>query len=651
MNLARQLVRSPGMTSLLICIMAYGAVLATRSLGGFQWLELRVYDTFLRWRALDAADDPRIVLIEITEDDISNPKLGDWPLWDADLAGLLRVLEEQQPSVIGVDLYRNLPVPKDGSQLQQLNKVLLDNANIVCIWTCGDAHHHGIPPPPVLKPYPERLGINSFTPDYQIDKIVRRGVLFLDDGTNTVPSLTMQMALLYLKTKGIQMMPVAENQNYFRLGKTVFRPFEKNDGAYVNADAGGYQLLLDFKGPKKFQSYTLGQTLSGQIPPGALRDKIILVGDTAESKMDYFVTPLEFQHRGVEVHAHLLSQLLRAALEGDHPLKVWQEWKESIWVFIWCLLGAGIGYSVRSPWRFVLLTGACLVALGACAWWGFHMGWWILFATPATAFLVSAIIVVSYVSYYEKAQHGLVMNLFSKHVSPEVAEAICAQAGEFLEGGRPRAQKLTATVLFTDLKGFSSLSEQLEPSTLMEWLNEYMNAMTHVVVDSGGFVLKYIGDSVMAVFGVPLARDTEAEIKQDAVNAVQCALAMQKAMTQLNAQWKEKGMPTGNMRVGIYTGPLMAGSLGSADRMEYTVLGDTVNTASRLESFDKDFVGQESANGCFRILIGESTYKLLDSRFNISLVGTLSLHGKAEKVTVYQVLPDAVGQEHHAYET
>ena len=651
MNLARQLIRSPGLTSLLICIMAYGAVLATRSLGGFQWLELRVYDTFLRWRALDAADDPRIVLIEITEDDISNPKLGDWPLWDADLARLLRVLEEQQPSVIGVDLYRNLPVPKDGSQLQQLNKVLLDNANIVCIWTCGDAHHHGIPPPPVLKPYPERLGINSFTPDYQIDKIVRRGVLFLDDGTNTVPSLTMQMALLYLNTKGIQMMPVDENKNYFRLGKTVFRPFEKNDGGYVNADAGGYQLLLDFKGPKRFQSYTLGQTLSGQIPSGALRDKIILVGDTAESKMDYFVTPLDFQHRGVEVHAHLLRQLLRAALDGDHPLKVWQEWKESIWVFIWCLLGAGIGYSVRSPWRFVLLTGVCLLALGGCAWWSFRLGWWILFATPATAFLVSAIVVVSYVSYFEKAQHGLVMNLFSKHVSPEVAEAICAQSGEFLEGGRPRAQKLTATVLFTDLKGFSSLSERLGPSALMEWLNEYMNAMTHVVVDSGGFVLKYIGDSVMAVFGVPLARTTEAEIKQDAVNAVDCALAMQKAMTQLNAQWKEKGMPTGNMRIGIYTGPLMAGSLGSTDRMEYTVLGDTVNTASRLESFDKDFVGRESANGCCRILIGESTCKLLDNRLHISLVGTLSLPGKAEKVTVYQVVPEPVAREHHAHET
>ncbi len=648
MNLARKLVQSPRLTSLLICMLAYGAVLAARGLGKFQWLELRVYDTFLRWRTASATDDPRIVLIETTEDDIANPKLGDWPLWDADLARLLRILEEQRPCVIGVDLIRNLPVPKNGSQLGQLNEVLLSNSNIICIWRFGDPNYHGISPPAVLKPYPERLGIFSFTPDYQIDKIVRRGVLFLDDGTNSFASLTLQLALLYLEAHGVQVKP--DPNNYLHLGKTVFRPFEKNDGAYVNADARGYQLLLDFRGPKKFQSYTLTQALSGQIPSGALRDKIVLVGDTAESKMDYFVTPLQYQHRGLIVHAQMLNQLLRAALEGDHPLQVWPKWEELAWIFAWCLLGTAIGFWVRSPWRFVLLTSVCIMALGICTWWSFRTGQWILSATPATAFLVSAIVVVSYASYYEKTQYGLVMSLFSKHVSPEVAETIWDQRGEFLEGGRPRAQKVTATVLFTDLKAFSSLSEQLGPGPLMEWLNEYMNAMSHVVVDSGGAVLKYIGDSIMAVFGVPLARTTEAEIKQDAVNAVRCALVMQRAMTRLNAQWKERGMPTGNMRVGICTGPLMAGSLGSADRMEYTVLGDTVNTASRLESLDKDSAGQESANGCCRILIGESTYKLLDDQFHASLVGTLPLKGKIEKVTIYQVVPEAGAPEQSVYE-
>ncbi len=612
----------------------------------FQGAELRVYDTFLRWRAKNAPDDPRIVLIKITENDISNPKLGDWPLWDADLARLLEILEKQGPTAIGVDMYRNLPVPKNGSQLTRLNDVLLSNNNIICIWNPGDAQHHGIAPPPALKPYPERLGINSFTPDYQIDKIVRRGLLYLYDGTDSFPSLTLQLALLYSLSKGVPF----ETEGNLRLGTTVFRPFEKNDGAYVNANAGGYQMLLDFKGPKNFQSYTLTEALTGQIPPGALRDKVVILGVTAEYAMDYFVTPIEYQHRGVEVHAQMLSQLLRAALEGNRPLEVWPDWKESIWVFVWCLLGTALGYSVRSPWKFVLLTSACLLALGACAWWSFRAGLWILSATPGTAFLVSAVVVVSYASYYEKTQRGSIMSLFSKHVSREVAETIWAQRDAFLEGGKLRAQEVTATVLFTDLKGYSSLSEQLGPSGVMDWLNEYMNANTRAVIDNGGVVHKYFGDSVMAVFGVPLIRTTEREIKQDAINAVRCALAMEKALLRLNKQWSEKGMQMGSMRVGIYTGPLMAGSLGSADRMEYAVVGDTVNTASRLESFDKDLADGESGNAYCRILIGETTYKLLDNQFHTKLVGILPLKGKAEKVTIYRVMREAVAQEQPLHE-
>ena len=648
-SLARKIRSSPELVSLLIGMLACGTVWTARGLGMFQGAELRIYDTFLRWRARSAPDDPRIVLIKITENDISNPELGDWPLWDANLARLLEILEDQHPSAIGVDMYRNLPVPKNGSQLSELNQVLLSNGNIICIWTPGDAQHHGIAPPPVLKPYPERLGINSFTPDYQIDKIVRRGLLFLDDGTNAFPSLTLQLAVVYLGARDVQMKPAANN--YFQLGKTVFRPFEKNDGAYVNADAGGYQLLLDFKGPKKFQSYTLTQAMTGQIPPGALRDKVVILGVTAEYAMDYFVTPLEYQHRGVEVHAQMLSQLLRAALEGDRPLEVWPEWKESVWVLIWCLLGTALGYWVRSPWRFVLLVSACLLALGGCAWWSFLAGVWVLSATPGTAFLVSAIVVVSYASYYEKAQRGSIMSLFSKHVSREVAETIWSQRDAFLEGGRPRAQEVTATVLFTDLKGYSSMSEQLGPAAVMDWLNEYMSATTQVVIDHGGVVHKYIGDSIMAVFGAPLARTTEGEIRQDAVNAVRCALAMEETLVRLNKRWSEKGTPTGNMRVGIHTGPLMAGSLGSADRMEYAVVGDTVNTASRLESFDKSSGDPASANECCRILIGETTYKLLNGQFLTELVGTLALKGKAEKVTVYQIRHRPAAEEQPIHES
>jgi adenylate cyclase len=149
----------------------------------------------------------------------------------------------------------------------------------------------------------------------------------------------------------------------------------------------------------------------------------------------------------------------------------------------------------------------------------------------------------------------------------------------------------------------------------------------------------------MAVFGVPLIRTTEREIQQDAINAVRCALAMERALLRLNKQWSEKGLPAGGMRVGIYTGPLMAGSLGSADRMEYAVVGDTVNTASRLETFNRDLADGEPGEVCCRILIGDTTYKLLDGQFRTQLVGVSSLKGKAEKVTIYRVLSEATVQQ------
>src|SRR5208283_2020857 len=129
-------------------------------------------------------------------------------------------------------------------------------------------------------------------------------------------------------------------------------------------------------------------------------------------------------------------------------------------------------------------------------------------------------------SFHEKKERGQLMQLFSKQVSPDIAQALWEQRDDFLAGQRPRPQKLTATVLFTDLEGFSATSEKLEPALLMDWLNEYMEAMATAIMSHQGVIEKYIGDAIMAVFGVPLARTSQDEIKRDARNAVRCALAM-----------------------------------------------------------------------------------------------------------------------------
>jgi adenylate cyclase len=159
--------------------------------------------------------------------------------------------------------------------------------------------------------------------------------------------------------------------------------------------------------------------------------------------------------------------------------------------------------------------------------------------------------------------------------------------------------------------------------------------MAQLVIAYGGIVDDYAGDGLKANFGVPLSRTTEAEIGRDAVNAVNCALAMEREIKRLNTLWQERKLPTANMRIGIFTGSVVAGSLGSTKRLKYTTLGDTVNIASRLESFSENLTGFDFTNRACRVLIGESTLRYLGNQFRTEKVGELSLKGKVSKITAH----------------
>jgi adenylate cyclase len=303
-------------------------------------------------------------------------------------------------------------------------------------------------------------------------------------------------------------------------------------------------MLLDFKCPYQFTRYSVGDALSGRIAPGDLRDKIVLMGINASSVSDERVTPVSRGHRGIEVQALTVNQLLRQALEGDEPLRFWNDWLEDGWILLWSLMGGAIGYGVRSPWRFALLGVVCLLALAGIGAMAFSGGLWIPLVGPAVAYVPAAALVTSYVSYREKTDRGQLMQLFAKQVSPDIAQALWEQRDAFLAGQRPRSQKLIATVLFSDLEGFSATSEKLEPTQLMDWLNEYMDAMAAAIMSHQGVVEKYIGDAIMAVFGVPLARGSQEAISHDARNAVACALTMRTKMEHLNVRWRERGLPS-----------------------------------------------------------------------------------------------------------
>ena len=602
-------------------------------LGRFQFLEFWMYDKMLLRQPKAASSEP-LVLVEMTEQDIQNPEL-DYPIYDNKLADLLNILAADEPAAIGLDIWRDIPVPKSGVYLKQLNEAFLSHSNIVAIFTLK-----GIKPPAALQSRPDQVSFNdNFLIDEHVDKRVRRTLLYANGASGeNYDSLPFRLALIYLEKRGIQPAPVSEDPNALQLGKARLRLLKPNDGAYVGADTASGQILIDFKCPENFTRFNVSDALARKIPHGVLKDKIVLIGVTAASVQDSWTTPVRFDHRGIELQAITVNQLLRAALDGAKPLRFWNEWIEAAWALWWCLVGGVIGYWIRSPVRFTLSLTVGMFALYLIGRGAFAAGWWIPIIWPALTCLPAAALLTSYISYEERRQRGLLMQMFSREVSPDIAQALWEQRDHFMEGNRPHPQKLTATVLFTDLKGFSTTSEGLDPEHLMSWLNEYMSAMAKVVMANHGVVEKYIGDSVMALFGAPLARNSQEEIAEDARNAVRCALQMGKEMERLNAEWKERGLPACTMRVGIHTGTLVAGSLGSAERQEYTVIGDSVNTASRLESFDKEGETMIIPRGICRTLVSEATKNLLGEEFETLVIGEMNLKGKGQSVRIFCVL-------------
>jgi adenylate cyclase len=621
----------------LIVLAVFLCTLTVRRTGLLQFLEFQAYDFCVRYQPKASTSEP-IVLVEMTESDIHSPSL-DYPIYDDKLAELLRDLEADHPAVIGLDIWRDIPVPKSGAHLNELNQVLQTYSNIIAIFTLG-----GIGPPPILKSDPDRVAFNdNFPADVEVDRTipkVRRTLLFATLGGQNFDSLPFRVASLYLEKKGIEPQPDPGDPKAFRLGKARLRAFQSNDGAYVGADAHGWQMLLDFKCPDQFTRYSVSEAISGHIPAGTLRDKIILIGMNSPSVSDERVTPIRRDHRGIEVQALTINQLLRSALDGEKPLRFWNDWFEGGWILLWCIIGCTIAYRVRSPWRFAIISVVGLACLAGIAWIAFMEGWWIPVVAPAAAYIPAAGLAIAYVSSQERSMRAILMKLYSGHVSKEIAELTWANRDSFLEAKRPIAQKLTITVLFTDLKGFSTISEKFEPAQLYEWLNEYLGAMAQVIQEHAGVLKQFAGDGILALFGVPLPHTTLAEQASDAAAAVNCALGMGRRLVELSHRWEEVGLPLVSMRAGIYTGEVAAGSVGSEDRYEYTAIGDVVNTASRLESYDKTLADPDLLPNRCRILIGAPTHDLLGGKYLSKEIGWIEVKGKANKVLVFQILDD-----------
>ncbi|HAN75911.1 MAG TPA: adenylate/guanylate cyclase domain-containing protein [Planktothrix sp. UBA8407] len=611
-------------------ILVLSLLLGIYYLGWLQPLELVAYDQMVRLRpALEA--DPRLVVIGITDEDIQ--AFNRWPLSDEVIARLLEKLSKYKPKVIGLDLYRDIRFEPGYDKFQ---KQLQISDHIIVINNLGYSETKGTPAPPNVPD--ERVGFNDLLLDP--DNIIRRNLMFANTADTTFYSFSLRIALHYLLAQGIKPNNSPVNPNFINWGKAEFVPLSRNSGGYQTIDDQGYQILLNYRSANNIaKTISLTKFLYGTIPENWIKDKIVLIGMVAISTKDLFLTPYSptekkaFKMPGVLVHAQMVSQILDAVLGQRNLFIFWEQWGEFLWICSWGLIGATLAWSSRNPLIITLGNPFLVGVLFGLSFFLFLHNRWVPTTTPGLALLFTSGTVTGHRAFQAQRQQQIVMRLLGQNTSPEIANALWNSRDRLLADGKLPGQKLIATILFSDIKNFSTISEEMPPEILMEWLNEYLSVLTQCVQTHHGIINKFTGDGIMAAFGVPLPRRTQEAIAKDAYNAVACALAIEDKLKQLNQDWKNRNFPEISMRIGIFTGPIVAGSLGGKERLEYGLLGDSVNIASRLESCEKD-----RQPGICRILIAYQTLQYIADSFEVESWGLIPLKGRHEMVDIYLVI-------------
>jgi len=388
-----------------IILTALGAssfVIALRFGGLLQSFEWSLLDQYFRLRPQHAPDS-RVLIVEINEADLRYAER--WPIPDDTMAALLRRLGELQPRVIGLDIYRDLPVEPGH---EEIKAVFREVPNIIGIERIQDQQNSGVLGPPGLVAT-KQVGFNNLFIDP--DGTVRRMLLYwrTEDGV-THRSFALKLVQGYLASEDVSLRPVEGDRDALRLGQATLRRFGPNDGGYVRADNGGYQLLANFQNPRQgFERVSMTAVLKGEVKPEQVRDRVVLIGSTAISIRDFFYTPYSGGDRnsakpvaGVELHANFVSQLLSAALQGRPLMRVIPDWLEYLWIFAWACLGSSLCWQFRKPWQsagtillaMLLLTGTGFVL--------FLVGWWIPVVPTGLALMGSAAGITSYLAHLEE---------------------------------------------------------------------------------------------------------------------------------------------------------------------------------------------------------------------------------------------------------
>jgi adenylate cyclase len=609
-------------------------VLGMRAAGALETLELMTYDRLVLFRATAAGTQQRVVQIGITEDDI---KRFNWPLPDVVLAKAISRLHQVGAAAIGIDIFRPASV---GDGAQTLADILAKSPEVIWADRFSQSGWGGLPAPAIMQAS-HRNGFTDFVPDR--GGIVRRGLLYLSDTRHWEEGMSLKLAFLYLARLNVPIGP--DPQGNLMLGGVSLRPLRKSLGGYAyDVDTRGYQILLDFRGPNRVDTFSLADLLGGQAPAAAFRDRIVLIGSTAESVKDYFGTPLnvatEREMFGVTLQGLFAAQLVAAGLDNVEPTRSPQRGAETVLIVLLILCSGCAGTLLRSPiWFVAAMTAGTFLILSLCAA-AFARGIWLPVLPMGGGWVLAGLLATAAITFVERTQRNVLMRMFSAHVSAPIAVELWKRRSEFIRHGRTIPIRLSATVLFADINDFTAASEAMEPETVVRWLSPYLDVVTSLIEQHRGVVERLAGDCVMAMFGPPVVRQHRHEILADAGAAVRFATEMRRALGELNAWFRGEGLPEMHVGIGIHSGELVSCSLGNADRQQYATIGDTTNVAARVMTVAKDWLRDDSAAGSCCIVISDATRLLLEAPPDLVTLGPIMCKGKIQPVHCHMLAAD-----------
>ena len=563
----------------------------------FEIAELKALDTHFALRGPRAPASP-IVVVTIDEDSFDDLNLV-WPWPRALHAKFLDIVSRGGPVAIGMDILFISPSTRGPADDRALGQAVARARNVILGAAITDVDAAGSGKnslnPPLFEIREGAAGIGYVNFDRDADAFVRSTALYRD--------FESEFQRRYREGFDMRLYRLAADAGLARGRLPATR-----------------DVLINFAGgPGSFPRVAYHRVIRGEVPPEAFAGKIVLVGATSPTLHDVFPTPFALEGMpGVEVHAHMLETLLQG-----NPIR---RAPAALVPLLTVTAGAGAAWAatvLRPLAAFLIAVAASLFYLGGCHvafLWG---RWW------ADVMPVPLALGITYAGTVAKnfAQEQREKRRLSRFFSPSVVKEIVRHKDDAsLEAGRRRM-----TVLFSDIRGFTSMSEKMTPEDVVTFLREYLTVMTEAVFTHGGTVDKYIGDAIMALYNVPF------EAPDHAAQAVRTALAFQERLKPLAERFTARYGGTLACGVGIHTGDAVVGTIGSEQRLEYTAIGDTINLGSRLEGLTKDFN--------VPVIISEATYLEVGDLFGTRDLGEVTVKGKAIPVKIYAVLPHQARRE------